>query len=72
MLYARSRGLPFSPRRPIMVKWPLEKRSVVSRVVVKLKSRSVQWCTLSTVSSKNALMGALGEFENAVAANPLV
>jgi hypothetical protein len=29
-------------------------------VVVKLNRRSVQWCTLNTVSSRNALMGALG------------
>src|SRR5690606_7103696 len=39
-----------------MVKWPLEKRSEVSRVVVKLKRRSVQWWTLSTRSSLKALM----------------
>ena len=42
MEYARSSGLP-STFRPIMVKWPLEKRSAGSRVVVKLKRRSVQW-----------------------------
>jgi len=32
---------------------------VGSRVVVKLNRRSVQWWTLKTVSSRNALMGAL-------------
>jgi len=43
-------------RRPIIVKWPLENRSAGSRVVVNVNSLSVQWCTLSTVSSLNALM----------------
>jgi hypothetical protein len=39
-----------------MVKWPLEKRSDGSRVVVKVNRRSVQWCTLNTRSSRKALM----------------
>jgi hypothetical protein len=43
-------------RRPIIVKCPLLKRSDWSRVVVKVNRRSVQWCTLSTRSSLNALM----------------
>ena len=37
--------------RPIMVKWPFWNRKAWSRVVVKLNSRSVQWCTLSTRAS---------------------
>jgi hypothetical protein len=72
MLYARNRGLPVSNRKPIIVKCPLEKRSVVSRVVVKLKRRSVQWWTLKTVSSRNALMGALAMIQNGLGENPLV
>src|SRR5207244_10671570 len=39
-----------------MVKWPLEKRSDVSRVVLKVNSLSVQWWTSRTSSSLNALM----------------
>jgi hypothetical protein len=47
-----------------MVKCPLEKRRDWSRVVLKLNSRSVQWWTLNTVSSWNALMGALAKTQN--------
>ncbi|MNV93414.1 hypothetical protein D3C71_1881020 [compost metagenome] len=39
-----------------MVKWPFEKRSAGSRVVVKEKRRSVQWWTERTRSSRKALM----------------
>src|SRR5450830_2140555 len=55
MLEARSSGLLFA-RRPIIVKWPLEKRRPGARVVVKEKRRSVQWWTVSTRSSGKALM----------------
>jgi hypothetical protein len=39
-----------------MVKWPFEKRKAMSRVVVKLNKRSVQWWTDKTVSSRKALI----------------
>lgn len=39
-----------------MVKWPLEKRKAVSRVVVKVNSLSVQWWTDNTRSSLKALI----------------
>src|SRR5688572_27977110 len=39
-----------------MVNWPLRKRKAVSRDVVKEKSWSVQWWTVSTRSVWNALM----------------
>src|SRR6218665_793799 len=55
MLWARSKGLPFT-RRPIIVKCPLAKRKALSRVVVKENRRSVQWWTLRTRSSRKALM----------------
>ena len=61
-------GLPFSPRKPIMVKWPLEKRSDVSRVVVKLNRRAVQWWTDKTSSSRNALMTGINLYKS----SPLV
>ena len=52
-------------RRPIIVKWPFEKRSAGSRVVVKVNRRSVQWWTLSTRSSLKALMvGMVGRSGN--------
>jgi len=41
------------------VKWPFEKRNELSRVVVKLNRRSVQWWTDNTVSSKKALIAEL-------------
>jgi hypothetical protein len=52
-----------------MVKWPLEKRSDGSRVVVKVNRRSVQWCTLKTRSSRKALMVDQGLVEQSK--NPL-
>src|SRR6185369_12099440 len=41
-----------------MRKCPLRKRSPGLRVVLKLKSRSFQWCTLKTRSSVTVLIGS--------------
>ncbi len=53
-----------------MVKWPLENRSDVSRVVVKENRRSVQWWTERTRSSLNALMDGWRKVETTRGAWP--